>query len=62
MKKSGRETLVERWILHRFNEAAKAANEGLQSREFHKSTNAIYIYWLYQLCDVYIVTSFIENI
>jgi valyl-tRNA synthetase len=53
--KSGRETLVERWILHRFNEAAKTANEGLEAREFHKSTNAIYVYWLYQLCDVYIV-------
>jgi valyl-tRNA synthetase len=54
-KKSGKETLVERWILHRFNEAAKTANEGLEAREFHKSTNAIYVYWLYQLCDVYIV-------
>jgi valyl-tRNA synthetase len=41
--------------LHQFNEAAKAANDGLEAREFHKSTNAIYVYWLYQLCDVYIV-------
>jgi len=48
--------LVEKWILHRFNEAAKVANEGLEAREFHKSTNAIYVYWLYQLCDVYIVS------
>jgi valyl-tRNA synthetase len=56
-KKSGRETLVEKWILHQFNEAAKIANEGLETREFHKSTSAIYLYWLYQLCDVYIVRS-----
>ena len=47
--------MVERWILHQFNEAAKTANDGLEAREFHKSTNAIYVYWLYQLCDVYIV-------
>jgi len=52
---SGKETLVERWILHRFNEAAAAANEALEAREFHLATGAIYKYWIYQLCDVYIV-------
>jgi valyl-tRNA synthetase len=55
--RTGRETLVEKWILHRFNEAARMANDGLEAREFHKSTNAIYVFWLYQLCDVYIVWS-----
>lgn len=47
--------MVEKWILHRLNEAAKVANDGLETREFHRSTNVIYVYWLYQLCDVYIV-------
>lgn len=49
--------MVEKWILHRFNETAKIANEALQSREFQRATNAIYMYWLYQLCDIYIVSA-----
>ena len=31
------------------------ANDAFEAREFHRATNAIYQYWIYQLCDVYIV-------
>ncbi|WPH02442.1 Hypothetical protein R9X50_00530600 [Acrodontium crateriforme] len=55
--KTGKESLPERWILHKFTHAAKKANETLANREFSQSTQAIYNYWLYELCDVYIENS-----
>lgn len=53
---SGKEALVEKWILHRYNETAKSVTENLDKREFFQATSAIYEYW-YQLCDVYIENS-----
>lgn len=35
---TGKESLAERWILHRFNVAAAAMDETLKAREFSKST------------------------
>uniref|UniRef100_A0A060TC23 Valine--tRNA ligase, mitochondrial n=1 Tax=Blastobotrys adeninivorans TaxID=409370 RepID=A0A060TC23_BLAAD len=54
---TGKESLVEQWILHRFSEASKIANDGLERRDFLDTTNAIYNFWLYELCDVYIENS-----
>lgn len=56
-KKTGRETLAERWILHKFNTAAKLANEALEEREFAVAASTIYQYWYSQLCDVFIENS-----
>ncbi|KAK6464077.1 tRNA synthetases class I-domain-containing protein [Scheffersomyces coipomensis] len=53
---SGKESLVEKWILHRLNEAAKNTNSALERRDFGESTNHIYNFW-YELCDVYIENS-----
>jgi valyl-tRNA synthetase len=53
---SGKEALVEKWILHRYNETAKSVTENLDKREFFQATSSIYEYW-YQLCDVYIENS-----
>ncbi|PGH07743.1 valine-tRNA ligase [Polytolypa hystricis UAMH7299] len=55
--KTGRESLAERWILHKFNNAAKVANESLENREFSATANALYQYWYGQLCDVFIENS-----
>ncbi|KAK5124217.1 hypothetical protein LTR85_001920 [Meristemomyces frigidus] len=55
--KTGKESLPERWILHKLNQAAKKVNESLAAREFSQSTQATYNYWLYELCDVYIENS-----
>lgn len=55
--KTGKESLPERWILHKLNSAAKKVNETLAAREFSQSTQATYNYWLYELCDVYIENS-----
>lgn len=54
---SGRESLVERWILQKLNTTAKDTNLALENRDFFGATNAIYSFWLYELCDVFIENS-----
>lgn len=49
--------MSERWILHKFNTAAKEVNEALEQREFSNVANVIYQYWYSQLCDVFIENS-----
>lgn len=56
-KPTGKESLSERWILHKMNATAKGINQALQDREFMKSTSIIYQYWYNYLCDVYIENS-----
>ncbi|KAL1967143.1 hypothetical protein VTN77DRAFT_3434 [Rasamsonia byssochlamydoides] len=55
--KAGRESLAERWILHKFNTAAKETNEALEAREFSVAASTVYQYWYSQLCDVFIENS-----
>jgi valyl-tRNA synthetase len=54
---TGKESLAERWILHKMTTAAKEVNQALAEREFMKSTSIIYAYWYNHLCDVYIENS-----
>ncbi|KAF8866576.1 valyl-tRNA synthetase-like protein [Acephala macrosclerotiorum] len=56
-KLTGKESLAERWILHKLTIAAKEVNQALADREFQKSTSIVYAYWYNQLCDVYIENS-----
>ncbi|KAL6301447.1 tRNA synthetases class I-domain-containing protein [Sparassis latifolia] len=51
---SGRESLVERWILHKLNVAIAEINTHLAVRNFMSATTSAYNFWLYELCDVYI--------
>lgn len=51
----GEESLVEKWILQKLNVAADATNAALLRRDFQGATMAVYNFWLYELCDVYIV-------
>ncbi|KAF5368392.1 hypothetical protein D9758_002352 [Tetrapyrgos nigripes] len=53
-KPTGNESLVEQWILHKLNIAATELNLQLAERNFMMATNAVYNFWLYELCDVYI--------
>jgi valyl-tRNA synthetase len=46
---------VERWVYHKLNEATRELNKGLTDRNFMAATSAVYSFWLYELCDVYIV-------
>lgn len=54
--RTGKESLAERWILHKLNIAARDINQALEDREFFKSTQIAYQYWYDYLCDVYIVS------
>ncbi|CDO68942.1 hypothetical protein BN946_scf185000.g85 [Trametes cinnabarina] len=53
-KPTGKESLVEKWILHKLNLAAAEINKQLAERNFMNATGAAYNFWLYELCDVYI--------
>ncbi|KAI1341522.1 tRNA synthetases class I-domain-containing protein [Xylariaceae sp. FL0016] len=54
---TGKETLAEKWILHKMNQCAKEVNEAVPQREFAKATGSIYRYWYNELCDVFIENS-----
>jgi valyl-tRNA synthetase len=56
-KLTGKESLAERWILHKMTMAARDINKAITDREFMRSTTIIYQYWYNQLCDVYIENS-----
>lgn len=56
-KATGKESLVERWILAKLSAASKQAAEHLDNRQFMEATSVIYNFWLYELCDVYIENS-----
>ena len=54
---TGKESLAEKWILHRYNEATKSINVALGERDFGAATTIAYQYFYTQLCDVYIENS-----
>ncbi|CAL1537812.1 unnamed protein product [Lymnaea stagnalis] len=51
---TGRESLMDLWILSRLSQAVKLCNQGMENYEFPVMTNAIYNFWLYELCDWYL--------
>ncbi|KAH7918790.1 hypothetical protein BV22DRAFT_1100140 [Leucogyrophana mollusca] len=53
-KPTGKESLAEKWILHKLNIAATQINAQLEERNFMAATTSAYNFWLYELCDVYI--------
>ena len=42
--------------MHKLNLAAEEINKQLAERNFMNATGAAYNFWLYELCDVYIVS------
>ena len=48
-------TLGERWILSRLAAAIATSGKGFIDYEYATVTTAIYNFWLYELCDVYLV-------
>lgn len=46
---------MDRWILSRLAEAVKLSNHGFQTYDFPAVTTSQYSFWLYELCDVYLV-------
>lgn len=57
LEPSGNESLVEKWILHKYTTAAQTITKALDERDFLTATTTVYSYWLYELCDVYIENS-----
>lgn len=45
---------MDRWILSRLAAAAEACERGFKEYDFPHYTTAIYNFWLYELCDVYL--------
>lgn len=58
LQKTGNETLAERWMFHKLNQTAIRVNKAFEARNFHEVTEAIHGFWLYELCDVFIVRNF----
>ncbi|OCT67919.1 hypothetical protein XELAEV_18039217mg [Xenopus laevis] len=50
----GQESLADRWILSRLSLAVDLCNIGFQNYDFPGITTAVYNFWLYELCDVYL--------
>jgi len=46
--------LPARWILSRFSAASKAVNKSMTEFAFSTATTAVYAFWQYDLCDVFI--------
>jgi valyl-tRNA synthetase len=45
---------VDRWILSRLNKAIEAANIHLSEYSFGEVVQALFNFWLYEVCDVYL--------
>lgn len=54
------ESNMDLWILSRLASAVEACNKGFAEYEFSAATNASYNFWLYDLCDVYLVRISLE--
>lgn len=50
----GNESSVDKWILHKLNEATKEVQANFEITNLMQATSAIHSFWLYDLCDVYI--------
>ena len=53
---SGKESTVDRWILSRCSYAVEKMNTGFEEYDFNGVTTAIFNFWLYDFCDVYLVS------
>ena len=51
---SGKELPMDQWILSRLTVAMDDSNRGFAEYDFPLVTTALYNFWLYELCDVYL--------
>lgn len=47
--------MSDRWILSRLSAAVALCDAGFKAYDFPAITTAVYNFWLYELCDVYLV-------
>lgn len=48
------ESLVDKWILSRLTHCVKTTEKGLDSYNFQNATTALYNFWNYEFCDIYL--------
>ncbi|XP_051899717.1 valine--tRNA ligase [Pristis pectinata] len=53
-QRSSQESLIDRWILSRLSHAVESCDRGFKQYDFPGITTAVYNFWLYELCDVYL--------
>lgn len=51
---TGTESNMDLWILSKLSTAISVCNKSFESYEFADVTSALYQFWLYDLCDVYL--------
>lgn len=51
----GEESVTDRWILSRLSAAVGLCDAAFKTYDFPAITTSIYNFWLYELCDVYLV-------
>ncbi|XP_041068393.1 valine--tRNA ligase [Carcharodon carcharias] len=49
-----RGSLIDRWVMSRLSHAVELCNCGFKQYDFPGITTAVYNFWLYELCDVYL--------
>ncbi|CAM5159214.1 unnamed protein product [Eretmochelys imbricata] len=54
LRPGGAESLIDRWILSRLSLAVELSDAGFRAYDFPAVTTAVYNFWLYELCDVYL--------
>uniref|UniRef100_A0A3Q3A898 Valine--tRNA ligase n=1 Tax=Kryptolebias marmoratus TaxID=37003 RepID=A0A3Q3A898_KRYMA len=54
-KLCGEESVSDRWILSRLSAAVSLCDDAFKAYDFPTITTSIYNFWLYELCDVYLV-------
>ncbi|KAG5462845.1 MAG: tRNA synthetases class I-domain-containing protein, partial [Olpidium bornovanus] len=52
---SGKESLADKWVLTKLNKAIAESNASLEKKDFKNATTAVHSFWLYDLCDTFIV-------
>uniref|UniRef100_A0A667ZQ25 valine--tRNA ligase n=1 Tax=Myripristis murdjan TaxID=586833 RepID=A0A667ZQ25_9TELE len=55
------QSVSDRWILSRLSAAVALCGAGFQAYDFPAITTAIYNFWLYELCDVYLVRKWCDQ-
>lgn len=54
---SGKEKEMDVWIVSRLSLAVELSNTGFENYDFQSATTACYNFWLYELCDWYLVST-----
>ncbi|PAV55627.1 hypothetical protein WR25_09948 isoform G [Diploscapter pachys] len=53
-KLSGSESIIDKWILSRLANTVISCEQSINEYNFTQMTTAVYNFWLYELCDVYL--------